>query len=153
MSQQYQQLNPVVETAPAAVSDEIQLQTPSESLASTEDSPATKNREIPPATAAANTDEEAYAAITDEEALAAELERQEAGTDLILQPEPFKFDLVALLRRSAINLVLPFINGMMLGFGEIVAHEIGFRYNWIGARVQPPRRAVQRAQNVDSKFL
>lgn len=55
-----------------------------------------------------------------------------------------------LLRRASINVVLPFINGMMLGFGEILAHEIGFRYNWIGARVQPARRMRQKEE---SKYL
>lgn len=50
------------------------------------------------------------------------------------------------LRRGAINLVLPFINGVMLGFGEILAHEIGFKYGFTGARVQPPRR--QRKQQL-----
>lgn len=44
---------------------------------------------------------------------------------------------------SAINLVLPFINGLMLGFGEIVAHEIGFRYGWYGAKVQPQKRLLE----------
>ncbi|KAG7820897.1 hypothetical protein KL920_000186 [Ogataea angusta] len=39
------------------------------------------------------------------------------------------------LGSCGINLVLPFINGVMLGFGEILAHEIGFRYNWAGAKV------------------
>lgn len=35
----------------------------------------------------------------------------------------------------AINLFLPFVNGMMLGFGEILAHELGFKWGWVGARV------------------
>lgn len=55
--------------------------------------------------------------------------------------------------RSTINLILPFINGMMLGFGEIAAHEIGFKYNWVGARVSPPRRMVQRSKKNESQFL
>lgn len=45
-----------------------------------------------------------------------------------------------ILKYSAINLIIPFINGIMLGFGELVAHEIGFRYNWLGARVYPKKR-------------
>ncbi|OBA20899.1 hypothetical protein METBIDRAFT_21877, partial [Metschnikowia bicuspidata var. bicuspidata NRRL YB-4993] len=49
-----------------------------------------------------------------------------------------------IVRRGAINLVLPFINGIMLGFGEILAHEIGFHYGFFGARVQPARRAEER---------
>ena len=40
-----------------------------------------------------------------------------------------------LLRTAAINLVLPFINGLMLGFGELFAHEIAFRWGWGGTRV------------------
>jgi hypothetical protein len=41
----------------------------------------------------------------------------------------------SLLASLSINLLLPFINGLMLGFGEIIAHEIGFHYNWFGANV------------------
>lgn len=43
--------------------------------------------------------------------------------------------LVGLLRTAAINLVLPFINGLMLGFGELFAHEIAFKMGWGGTRV------------------
>ncbi|KAK6460051.1 outer membrane protein TOM13-domain-containing protein [Scheffersomyces coipomensis] len=63
------------------------------------------------------------------------------------------FNILDILIKGSINLVLPFINGMMLGFGEILAHEIGFRYNWFGARVTPPRRMEARARQNQSKFL
>ncbi|KAK6205031.1 outer membrane protein TOM13-domain-containing protein [Scheffersomyces amazonensis] len=63
------------------------------------------------------------------------------------------FNIWDILKKGAVNLILPFINGMMLGFGEILAHEIGFRYNWVGARVQPPRRIEQRNAQTQSKFL
>lgn len=43
--------------------------------------------------------------------------------------------LTGLLRTAAINLVLPFINGLMLGFGELFAHEVAFRLGWGGTRV------------------
>ena len=36
----------------------------------------------------------------------------------------------SLLRGAAINLLLPFVNGMMLGLGELLAHEIAFRWGW-----------------------
>ena len=36
----------------------------------------------------------------------------------------------SLLRGAAINLVLPFVNGLMLGFGELLAHEAAFRLGW-----------------------
>ncbi|BFZ61889.1 hypothetical protein YB2330_002967 [Saitoella coloradoensis] len=48
--------------------------------------------------------------------------------------------LLGLLRSTAINLLLPFINGLMLGWGEIFAHEVAFRWGWRNARVFPPHR-------------
>ncbi|CUS07821.1 unnamed protein product [Tuber aestivum] len=47
-----------------------------------------------------------------------------------------------LLRTAAINLVLPFINGLMLGFGELFAHELAFRWGWGGTRVFPSSRVA-----------
>ena len=44
--------------------------------------------------------------------------------------------ILSLLRTTAINLILPFINGVMLGFGEIFAHELAFRWGWRGAKVK-----------------
>ena len=41
-----------------------------------------------------------------------------------------------LLRGAAINLLLPFINGLMLGFGELFAHEVAFRLGWGGTKVR-----------------
>ncbi|KAI9825745.1 MAG: Mitochondrial inner membrane protein oxa1 [Phylliscum demangeonii] len=38
------------------------------------------------------------------------------------------------LRGAAINLVLPFVNGLMLGFGELLAHEAAFRLGWGGTK-------------------
>ncbi|CAL3973346.1 unnamed protein product [Diplocarpon coronariae] len=46
-----------------------------------------------------------------------------------------------LLRGAAINLLLPFINGLMLGFGELFAHEAAFRLGWGGTKVFPGGRA------------
>ncbi|RCK62832.1 Mitochondrial import protein 1 [Candida viswanathii] len=76
----------------------------------------------------------------------------EESRSLDRQP-PFVIDIFGILKKAAINLVLPFINGMMLGFGEILAHEIGFRYNWSGARVEPPRRLEQKRRETSSKYL
>jgi YidC/Oxa1 family membrane protein insertase len=42
----------------------------------------------------------------------------------------------SILRGAAINLLLPFINGMMLGFGELFAHEAAFRLGWSNTRVR-----------------
>ena len=41
----------------------------------------------------------------------------------------------SLLRGAAINVLLPFINGLMLGFGELFAHEAAFRLGWSGTKV------------------
>lgn len=76
----------------------------------------------------------------------------EESRSLDEQP-PYVIDIFSILKKTAINLVLPFINGMMLGFGEILAHEIGFRYNWTGARVEPPRRIEQRKRETSSNYL
>ena len=42
----------------------------------------------------------------------------------------------SIFRGAAINLFLPFINGMMLGFGELFAHEAAFRLGWSNTRVR-----------------
>ncbi|KXJ93571.1 putative mitochondrial outer membrane protein [Microdochium bolleyi] len=46
----------------------------------------------------------------------------------------------SLVRGTAINLLLPFINGMMLGFGELFAHEAAFRLGWANTRIFPLTR-------------
>ncbi|KAI1005428.1 hypothetical protein K3495_g2789 [Podosphaera aphanis] len=47
----------------------------------------------------------------------------------------------SLLRGTAINLILPFINGLMLGFGELFAHEAAYRLGWGGTKVFPLGRS------------
>ncbi|KAK4118780.1 TOM13-domain-containing protein [Parathielavia appendiculata] len=47
----------------------------------------------------------------------------------------------SILRGAAINLLLPFVNGMMLGFGELFAHEAAFRLGWSNTRVHLPTTA------------
>ncbi|EJP63192.1 mitochondrial import protein [Beauveria bassiana ARSEF 2860] len=51
----------------------------------------------------------------------------------------------SLLRGTAINILLPFINGMMLGFGELFAHEAAFRLGWGGTKVFPVSRRKAHA--------
>ena len=41
-----------------------------------------------------------------------------------------------LIRGAAINLLLPFVNGLMLGFGELFAHEAAYRLGWGGTKVR-----------------
>ncbi|RLV95514.1 hypothetical protein JA1_001019 [Spathaspora sp. JA1] len=60
------------------------------------------------------------------------------------EEETYEVNIWSVLQKGAINLVLPFVNGMMLGFGEILAHEIGFRYGWLGAKVEPEIRMTKR---------
>jgi len=61
-------------------------------------------------------------------------------TTLILAQPP---TLLSLLRSAAINLLLPFINGLMLGVGELVANEAAFRLGWAGTKVCPFPSSVQ----------
>lgn len=39
-----------------------------------------------------------------------------------------------------INLLLPFLNGVFLGFGEIFAHEVAFLLGWRGITLRPASR-------------
>lgn len=39
---------------------------------------------------------------------------------------------VWILKSTAINFILPFFNGVMLGFGEILSNEVLFKYGWFG---------------------
>ncbi|KAH3898850.1 Mim1p SCDLUD_005189 [Saccharomycodes ludwigii] len=38
--------------------------------------------------------------------------------------------ILRILTSTSINLLLPFINGLMLGFGELAAYELGWNMNW-----------------------
>ena len=51
----------------------------------------------------------------------------------------------SLLRGAAINVLLPFINGLMLGFGELFAHEAAFRLGWSGTKVSFPRSCTLKS--------
>ncbi|TKW52616.1 Mitochondrial import protein 1 [Colletotrichum tanaceti] len=57
-----------------------------------------------------------------------------SNSPLILYKPPTFWGLV---RGAAINLFLPFINGMMLGFGELFAHEAAYRLGWGSTKVRP----------------
>ncbi|KAF3912865.1 hypothetical protein AA313_de0204987 [Arthrobotrys entomopaga] len=60
-----------------------------------------------------------------------------SSAPLILYTPP---TFISLVRSAAINLFLPFVNGLMLGFGELFAHEIAFRLGWSGTNVFPLSR-------------
>lgn len=55
-----------------------------------------------------------------------------SSSPLILYSPP---TIWGLIRGAAINLLLPFVNGLMLGFGELLAHEAAFRLGWSGTKV------------------
>lgn len=68
-----------------------------------------------------------------------------------IESSPWSF-----LVRCGINLVLPFINGMMMGFGEIFAHELCFRSGrqFVGVRVvSQAQRSKYIAANKDSVLV
>ncbi|KAJ5099611.1 hypothetical protein N7532_006612 [Penicillium argentinense] len=59
-----------------------------------------------------------------------------------------------LLRGAAINLFLPFVNGLMLGFGELFAHEAAFRLGWSNTKIFPTyRRAHPVGPGVEIREL
>ncbi|WPG98524.1 Hypothetical protein R9X50_00131500 [Acrodontium crateriforme] len=63
------------------------------------------------------------------------------SSPLILYSPPTMW---SILRGAAINLLLPFVNGLMLGFGELFAHEAAFRLGWSKTKVFPERRGTGR---------
>ncbi|KAK2756408.1 hypothetical protein FQN54_005300 [Arachnomyces sp. PD_36] len=64
------------------------------------------------------------------------------SSPLILYKPPTFWGLV---RGAAINLILPFVNGLMLGFGELLAHETAFRLGWSGTKIFPTHRQSRPA--------
>nr|POE87509.1 mitochondrial import protein 1 [Quercus suber] len=62
-----------------------------------------------------------------------------ASSPMILYSPPTVW---SILRGAAINLLLPFVNGLMLGFGELFAHEAAFRLGWSGTKVFPGHRGA-----------
>lgn len=81
----------------------------------------------------------------DEEEEASSEERLESAVSSRAVTKTTGFAFGSFLASLSINLVLPFINGLMLGFGELIAHEVGFRYNWFGANVSVPYICLLRA--------
>ncbi|GAB1744442.1 hypothetical protein NU219Hw_g1719t1 [Hortaea werneckii] len=60
-----------------------------------------------------------------------------SSSPLIVYQPPTLWSIV---RGAAINLLLPFVNGLMLGFGELFAHEAAFRLGWSKTKVFPSYR-------------
>lgn len=57
----------------------------------------------------------------------------DSASPLILYSPPTFWGLA---RGAAINLLLPFVNGLMLGFGELFANELAFRFGWSNTKVR-----------------
>lgn len=66
-----------------------------------------------------------------------------SSSPLILYSPPTFWSII---RGAAINLFLPFVNGLMLGFGELVAHEAAWRLGWGGTKVSRMLRWRKRKQ-------
>lgn len=74
-----------------------------------------------------------------------------SSSPMILYSPP---TLWGLLRGAAINLLLPFINGLMLGFGELLAHEAAFRLGWSGTKViNDSIQKLLRQANIESRYF
>ncbi|CAD6643508.1 XXYS1_4_G0029180.mRNA.1.CDS.1 [Saccharomyces cerevisiae] len=68
---------------------------------------------------------------------------------------PLVQSLVSFVGSCSINLLLPFLNGMMLGFGELFAHELCWRFNWFnhrnkGYKVYPESRKIAALKEISS---
>ncbi|AGO10003.1 AaceriAAR013Wp [[Ashbya] aceris (nom. inval.)] len=60
--------------------------------------------------------------------------------------------LLSVAGSCSINLLLPFLNGLMLGFGELLAHELSWKFSWFdkernrGYRIYPEARKTAELQ-------
>lgn len=91
-------------------------------------------------------------AVFDEDRLNAALDELDATFDEGLEEEivatsqtqelilPQSSGALSILRKLSINLIVPFVNGICLGFGEIFAMELGFWWGWRGASVYDPAK-------------
>ena len=73
-----------------------------------------------------------------------------SGSPMILYSPP---TIWGLLRGAGINLLLPFVNGLMLGFGELLAHEAAFRLGWGGTKVRPLASAIHPCETMPFRNL
>ncbi|CEP60364.1 Mim1p LALA0_S01e09032g [Lachancea lanzarotensis] len=79
------------------------------------------------------------------------------GVSALLRPEDKNWMKVLYFAGScSVNLVLPFLNGLMLGFGELIAHEISWKLNWFrksnpGYKIYPESRKFAARQDVREK--
>lgn len=65
-----------------------------------------------------------------------EIDEYSVVEEVALVPSPA----VGILQKLGVNLLIPFINGICLGFGEIFAHEFGLWWGWRGATVYDPEK-------------
>ncbi|KAJ5947558.1 hypothetical protein N7466_000573 [Penicillium verhagenii] len=80
-----------------------------------------------------------------------ELSSSTSSSPMILYKPP---SIWGILRGAAINLFLPFVNGLMLGFGELFAHEAAFRLGWSNTKIFPAyRRSHPVGPGIDVREL
>ncbi|AET37512.1 Mim1p Ecym_1271 [Eremothecium cymbalariae DBVPG len=79
--------------------------------------------------------------------LESNLSRSFTASDVGSNSEGSTFSKVLSVAGScSINLILPFLNGLMLGFGELLAHELSWKFSWFdrernkGYRIYPEIR-------------
>ncbi|KAG0250274.1 Mitochondrial inner membrane protein oxa1 [Mortierella polycephala] len=68
----------------------------------------------------------------------------------LIYPVISRDTIIMLCKATAINFLLPFVNGVFLGFGEICAHELAYRWGWTNSAhvVKVPGRQPASAGNV-----
>ncbi|KEF51489.1 uncharacterized protein A1O9_12406 [Exophiala aquamarina CBS 119918] len=77
-------------------------------------------------------DSEAYSSLSPPSSSPPQSSDNNGGRPVIIYQPPTFW---GILRGAAINLLLPFVNGLMLGFGELLAHEFAFRLGWSATNV------------------
>ena len=101
---------------------------------SSEDPPSSREKpDLTQSTATIPSDSENYSSSHNNLSPSPEPAPEPRPPQLILYSQP---TIWSLLRGAAINLLLPFVNGLMLGFGELLAHEAAFRLGWSNTKVR-----------------
>ncbi|CCD22991.1 Mim1p NDAI_0A08380 [Naumovozyma dairenensis CBS 421] len=120
---------------------------------------------IPKHTEMINSDNEEYDADADRSVSDDEEKNNSSNNETInailnINLNPKFMKLISFAGSCSINLVLPFVNGLMLGFGELFAHELSWKFNWFGGRshpngfrIYPESRKFKAQEEKQSSFL
>lgn len=75
------------------------------------------------------------------------LDRSSFEEEMIILERLKQANWIRIVKSISINLFVPFVNGLMLGFGEILAHQLGLFYGWHASKAFNPRNLPPRPRS------